>query len=111
VLFTAAAVALYRIVRPAYGRTAAVTGLMLMLFLPTLVAWSISALKESLYVCLSVSGAAAAVMMVRAQGWSRRAFYGGVVVLAIALNSTVRTGALFIMIASIATGLVAAALL
>src|SRR5262249_46933948 len=48
-LFTTAVVVLYRMARRSYGGIVALAGLVLACFLPTLVAWSASALKESIY--------------------------------------------------------------
>ena len=53
VLFVAGAGLLFRLARPAYGATAAVTGLTALLFLPSLFVSSTSLLKESLYFFIS----------------------------------------------------------
>lgn len=105
-LYLAAAVIMHRLIRTAYGKASAFAGLALMLFLPTLIAWSVSALKESLYVFLCVVGLQAAVLTVRASRLSERA--GGLVVLfgAAVVNGTVRSGASLIMIAGLFSGLV-----
>src|SRR5439155_6865439 len=68
VLFAAAAVLLCRLVRPAFGAVPAFGGLAILLFVPTLFVWSISLLKESLYLLLSVTALASAVHAVRARG-------------------------------------------
>ena len=60
-LFLAASVALYRLVRTAYTPAAALVGLTLLLFLPTLFAWSISALKESFHLFVGTAALIAAV--------------------------------------------------
>lgn len=104
-IFVAAAVVLYRLVRPSYGRAPALTGLALMLFFPTLIAWSASALKESLYLFLSVLGLSAAVAAIRSARVSGRAAGLAVLVGAIAANGTVRTGAGVIMLAGLGSGL------
>jgi len=52
-LYLAMCIVLFRIVRARFGRVAAAVGLMLLLFLPSLFAWSISALKEPLYFLLA----------------------------------------------------------
>ncbi len=46
--YLAGAVILYQTVRPAFGRMPALVGLVFLLFLPSLFAWSVSALKEPL---------------------------------------------------------------
>jgi hypothetical protein len=106
-IFVAAGVMLHRLVRAAYGRAPALLGLALMLLLPTLIAWSVSALKESLYVFLCAVGLMAAVAAVRAARASRRIVGLTVLAGAIAANSGVRTGASLIMIAGYGSGLAA----
>ena len=46
---------IYRLVRPSYGRLVALGGLAVLLFLPSLFFWSISALKEPLYTLLAAA--------------------------------------------------------
>ena len=105
-LFVAAAVLLYRLVRSAYGRTPALLGLVLVVFLPSLIAWSVSALKESLYIFLCALGLAAAVAIVRAKGIAERAWWIALLAGTVAANSEVRVGALLIMVTGIAVGCV-----
>src|SRR5712692_6528553 len=52
VLFTAGALLLFRLCRGAFGSLPAFVGVVVVLFWPTLFAWSISLLKESMYFCL-----------------------------------------------------------
>ncbi len=106
-LFLASTVILYRLARRSYGPEAAFIGLVILLFLPTIFSWSVSALKESLYVFLITAALAATVAVLRADGLLRRA--GALLVLgaAIAANNTVRTGALVVEVAGLSTGLVA----
>ena len=106
--FVAAAVMLHRLARSAYGTAAALLGLALMLFLPTLISWSVSALKEALYIFLCAVGLMAVVSAIRATRMHERLF--GVVLLAgaIAANNTLRAGAAVIMIVGIAAGLAGA---
>lgn len=106
-LYMATAVILYRLVRPAYGRTPALAGLAVMLLLPTLIAWSVSALKESLYIFLCAVGLTAAVTVSRHPRLSARVAAIAVLAGVIAANGTVRTGASAIMIAGLAAGLAA----
>lgn len=105
-LFVAAAVLLYRLVRSAYGRTPALLGLVLLLFLPSLISWSVSALKESLFVFLCALGLAAAVAIVRAKRIAERAFWIALLAGTLAANSEVRVGALLIMMMGIVAGFV-----
>jgi hypothetical protein len=71
-LFVGGAVLLYRIVRPRFGRPASLLGLALLMFLPSLFIWSISALKEPLFFALMTVGVWAALVTVRAPSWRRR---------------------------------------
>ena len=65
VCYVGASIVLYRIVRPSYGRLPALLGLVMLLFLPTQFAWSVSALKEPLYFLAMSVGLAAAVAIGR----------------------------------------------
>jgi len=54
IFYLTAAVMLYRLVRATLGRMPALMGLGLLLYLPSLFAWSISALKEPFFFLLTV---------------------------------------------------------
>lgn len=102
--------ALYRLARAAYGGLAALGGLTVLLFLPSLFAWSISALKEPPYICLGGLQIVAAVAMVRGHGWWRRVC-AGVCVLSCALAlQAVRDGGLILAACGVGGGLIMAAL-
>jgi hypothetical protein len=104
-LFVAAAIVMHRLVRTAYGRAPALFGLALMLLLPTLIAWSIAALKESVCVFLFVLGFWAAVTAIRAAGMADRLFGFAVLAGAIAANGALRPGMSSTMIAGLGSGL------
>ena len=70
--YLAAVLVLYRVVRRAFGGFAAVFGAGVLLFLPSLFIWSISALKEPLYFLVAATTVASAMAMARAPGWGRR---------------------------------------
>ena len=53
VLYLSGVLVLYRLVRPAYGRVAALGGMAMLLYMPSLFTWSISAVKQSRAVRLS----------------------------------------------------------
>ena len=72
VAFLASTLLLYRLVRSSYGRAAALVGLVLLVFLPTPFAWSVSAMKEQLYILLGVSAVVATVAVVRTNGVVKR---------------------------------------
>jgi len=71
-LYVAASLVLYRLVRPVYGRLASLLSLALLLFLPSLFVWSISTLKEPLFFFVMSFIVAAAVMCVRGPNWAQR---------------------------------------
>jgi hypothetical protein len=104
-IFVATAILLYRVVRFAYGPAAAVPGLAVLLFLPTLFLWSISAMKESLYVFLEVLALSGAIAVVRAKRWPVKLFALCIVVAAVSANSSVRAGAFAISVIGLAGGL------
>ncbi len=64
---------IYRLVRPSYGRLVALGGLAVLLFLPSLFFWSISALKEPLYTVLAAAELWCALTVARGKGWYWRA--------------------------------------
>ena len=103
-LFLAASVALYRLVRTAYTPAAALVGLTLLLFLPTLFAWSISALKESFHLFVGTAALIAAVGIVRGRGWVKLLAVVGLVA-AMGVLETIRGGAFEIMATGLAGGM------
>ena len=104
-MYLAAAVVMHRLVRSAYGKASALLGLALMVFLPTLISWSVSALKEALYIFLCAVALMAVVTALRASRMWERAFGIALLAGAIAANSAVRAGASVIMIVGIVSGL------
>jgi hypothetical protein len=102
---------LYRLVRSAYGGVAALGGLTVLLFLPSLFMWSISALKEPLYILVCAAELYCAVQIVRApRWWQRIAALAGVIVLAYVLQ-TLRFGGLALALAGTGAGMLTALLL
>ena len=73
-LFLVAAILLFRATRSAFGSLPAFCGLVVMLFLPTLFYWSISLLKEPLYLLGTTLIITCVVAAVRAGTVSARAF-------------------------------------
>jgi hypothetical protein len=93
-IYLCAVLALYRLVRASYGTVVSLAGLMALLFLPSLVFWSISVLKEPMNVFMLVGELICAVAMVRApRYWQKGLAAAGVVVFAMAMES-LRTGGL-----------------
>lgn len=109
-LYVSAALILYRLVHPSFGRLVAFGGAALLLLLPSLFSWSISALKEPTYTLLAVIELCAVLAIVRAPKWPLRLLaVASVVVLAIALEG-LRKGTLVVAalgsVVGLASGLV-----
>ena len=85
-------------------------GLAIVLLMPTLFAWSISALKDPLFFALSAVTLSGAVNLVRARLWRHRLMAAGAIALLCVVLATVRQGGGVLVIASIALGFVVAAL-
>lgn len=99
------ALVLFRLARRAYGANAAVPALVIVLFWPTMLAWSVSALREASQLCLVAVALACTVAAIRQTRWSRRLLAAGVAVAAVAAVGTLRAGALIIVALSIPLGL------
>ena len=94
-LYFTAVLVLYRLVRRSYGRIAAFGGLCVLLWLPSLFIWSISALKEPLYTLLTAAELVCAIHIVRSRTWRMRVVSVlGVVVLALLLEALRKGGLL-----------------
>jgi hypothetical protein len=107
-LYLTGAVVLFRTIRPTFGRAPSIVALVLMLTLPSLFAWSISALKEPLFFALTSAALASAGAAMRAGRWRQRLLFGaGAVVAALALE-TVRRAGFALEAASILGGLLLA---
>lgn len=106
--FLAAILAAYRLVRPAFGPPAALAGLAVLLFWPSLFIWSISALKEPSYVLLATGGFYCAWWLASGTRWWHRVLaITGLTACAFALES-VRRGGLPVAFAGAAGGIVIA---
>ena len=102
--FFGGAVLLYRIARPTYGPAAATAGLVVLLFWPTFVIWSVSMLKESVHLLLSAVAVTAAVQAARVHRWRERLLLAAVVGAAVWLIASVRGGSRLILIAAFLLG-------
>jgi hypothetical protein len=89
-LYLLGAAVLYRTVRPAIGRVPAMTGLGLLLFLPSLFAWSITALKEPLYLLLSACAVSWSVAVVRQRRVAAKLLAAAGIIAAVAALQTIR---------------------
>lgn len=91
--YLTSAVLLYRLVRPTLGRMPALAGLALLLYLPSLFAWSISALKEPFFFLLTALTILLVVTMCRSPRWvNRAAALMAVVALIVVIETARRAG-------------------
>jgi hypothetical protein len=94
-LYVAAALILYRVVRASFGPVAAFGGLLVLMFLPSLFIWSISALKEPSYTLLAAAELVCVLMIVRAPRWGWRVLAPiGVIAIAFLLEGLRKGGIL-----------------
>jgi 4-amino-4-deoxy-L-arabinose transferase-like glycosyltransferase len=94
--YVAAVLLLYRLVRTTFGRMPALFGLAVLVFLPSLFAWSVSVLKEPVFVLCSALSLVFAVRLVRAPSQRSRALaLSGIIAISAALESIRRDGAAF----------------
>jgi hypothetical protein len=103
-LFLTGIVILYRLVRVSYGPIPALVGFAYVLFLPSLFMWSVSALKESLYLLLTSLVLARTMATARAPGVVARA---GALIVVVGVGSwleTLRTGGRAITLGGAALG-------
>ena len=107
-LYLFAAFMLFRLVRPAFGRAPSLMGLLLVLFLPSCFAWSISALKEPLYFLLTVSGISLAMTLVSDRRWAVRVLALAALVALVAAIQTIRDAGAVLTGGGIVLGLAAA---
>jgi len=92
-VYLAGVLIVYRYVRPAFGEVAALGGLALLLFFPTLFVWSISALKEPSYTLVAVAELWCCLYLVRGRRWWQRGVAAvGLVTCIFALESLRRGG-------------------
>jgi hypothetical protein len=87
-LYLLGSTVLYRSIRPTFGRAPAIGGLALLLFLPSLFAWSISALKEPLYLLFAACSLSWTLTVVRSRRWlTKLPALVGVVAIVVALQT------------------------
>jgi hypothetical protein len=107
VLFIVGAVLLYRTVRPAYGAVPAMLGLGLLLFIPSLLYSSASALKESAYFLAAATCVTGAIYTVRASSISRRVLAIAFIAASVWILNDLRRGGAELAIAGLAVGFAA----
>jgi dolichyl-phosphate-mannose-protein mannosyltransferase len=97
--YLVAALLLYRLARTSLGRFPALFGLTVLLFLPSLFAWSVSVLKEPVFVLIGALSLVAAVKAAQAASWRIRfAAVAAVLGLAAILQTVRPDGALFALL-------------
>lgn len=106
-IYVVGALAMYRLVRPSYGGLAALCGLTLLLFLPSLFTWSISALKEPTYMCVGAAEVVAATAVLRARRMRSRLLAIVATIACAFLLQALRDGGMAMAIAGVGGGLVA----
>lgn len=109
-LFVLAASLLFRVARRAFGPLSAFGGLLVLLFVPTLFAWSISLLKESLYFLLTAVTIVSLLVVMRGRTAPARAGAAVLLILALWGLSDLRPGAVVITVSGLALGVGAAVL-
>lgn len=103
--YLAGTIAMFRLVRASFGVASAFIGLACVLYLPTLLLWSIVPLKESLYLSMSSIAAVSAIRAVRARPWTRALGAAAMTAAAIGAAGTLRSGGLQITLGGLAVGL------
>ena len=109
VVYVGAAVLLYRAIRSVFGVPAALIGLGLLLFLPSLFIWSLSALKDPLFLALVAVVLALAIVMLRASGLRRRIAAGAAIAGAVMIAESIRSGGLVLLLGGLLGGFAMAA--
>jgi hypothetical protein len=108
--FLTGSVVLYRLAWSSLGRMPALVSLVLLLWLPSLFAWSISALKEPLFFMLTAWSVTLAVGVARGRGWRRVEMVVAIAIVAAAVESVRQAGAV-LTAAGVAGGLALAGLI
>ena len=98
--FVGSAVMLYRVIRRPFGPTAAYVALTAMLFMPTLLMWSVAAMRESFYLLALTLFAVGLVWAGRQPSLLLRLCGVALALFAIWLGDTIRVGAIVILAAS-----------
>jgi hypothetical protein len=104
--YVLAVLLLYRVARRSLGPVPAMFGLIVLLFLPSLFAWSVAVLKESAFVLVGALALSLTVVAVRSGSWPRRIALLAAIAGLIAVQGTIRAGGAAFSLGSIAAGLV-----
>jgi hypothetical protein len=103
--YLTAAVLLFRLVRRTLGPATAFAGLLPILFLPSLMVWSVGALKEPVFFLLASSSIVLVERLVRSPSWGRRALLFAAAVALTAAVQSLREGGAAIVGSTVAVGL------
>ena len=110
-LYVGGVLLLYRVARGSFGRAPSMVGLVALLFLPDLFAWSIAVLKEPPFVLLTAVALTLTAVAIRAASWRDRVLaWAGTAAVAAMLQTLRPDGGAFVVaatIAALAIGLVA----
>lgn len=106
-LFLIASVLLFRACRSAFGPLPAFGGLAVMLFLPTLFVWSISLLKEPLYLLGTAMIVVGAIEMSRGRTWRARFLFSVMALAGLAMVADLRAGATALAVLGLVCGIAA----
>ncbi len=102
VLYVGGVLVMYRVSRRSFGRAPSLCGLVVLLFLPSLFAWSIAVLKEPPFVLLSAVALALAAALTRAPSWTMRGLAAiGIVAIAAVLQTVRSDGGAFVLAATV----------
>ena len=105
-IYVAGVLAMFHVVREGFGSMAALTGLAALLFWPSLLAWSLSVLKEPVQMSLTSLVVAGAASVVQNGAVRRRALGFAAAAGALALLTTLRAGGMEIAAGGIAVAMV-----
>jgi len=105
--FVVAAILLFRLTRSAFGPLPAFGGLAVLLFLPTLFAWSISLLKEPLYLLVTAVVLTGVAGAARGRAWPLRLLAALGAIAALAIARDLRPAAVPLILAGLGLGIAA----
>ncbi|MGQ0732031.1 MAG: hypothetical protein ACT4QD_00070 [Acidobacteriota bacterium] len=105
-LYLAGAVLLTHWIRRSFGQAPAVLSITLVLFMPTLFLWSVSALRESVHFLLTTTVLIGGLEAARRTAWAPRLLWGLVAVMAAAGLRDLRAGSMPIVVLAVASGIV-----
>jgi hypothetical protein len=106
-IYLCGALVLHRLARRSFGKLSALAGLLVLMYFPSLFAWSISALKEPMYTFVAAVEIVIVVQIVRAPGLLRK--LGAVIALVIAalVLESLRKGGMQVAALGAVAGIVA----